>query len=240
VETEDGFTRLRRILGDAGLEKLQGACVMVVGVGGVGSSCAEALVRGGVGRLIFVDGDAVAPSNINRQALAFCSTVGQRKVDVMRAMAADINPAVAVETVDAFLATEDVPALFAKVSRPDVVVDAIDTVSAKIALAQFCQAESICEIASMGGANKQDPTTLKFADIYRTQVDPLARAFRKLARQAGIERLPVLYSDEPPLPVAAQPGAARGERTELGTMSYFPPIMGQMIASWVIRRLLEM
>lgn len=238
MEVEDGFTRLRRILGDAGLQRLQDACVMVVGIGGVGSSCAEALVRGGVGHLIFVDGDAVAPSNVNRQTLAFCSTVGQRKVDVMRAMAADINPNAVVETVDEFLLPEAVPQLFASVSRPDIVVDAIDTVSAKIALAQFCQNEGISEIASMGGANKQDPTTLKFADIYDTRVDPLARAFRKLARQAGIQQLTVLYSDEPPVPVAPQPDAARGERTELGTMSYFPPIMGQMIASWVIRQLL--
>lgn len=238
MEVEDGFTRLRRILGDAGLKRLQDACVMVVGIGGVGSSCAEALVRGGVGHLIFVDGDAVAPSNINRQAIAFQSTVGRRKVDVMRAMAADINPGAVVETVDEFLLPEAVPQLFATVSRPDMVVDAIDTVSAKIALAQFCQSAEILEIASMGGANKQDPTTLKFADIYETQVDPLARAFRKLARQAGIERLTVLYSDEAPVPVAPQSGAARGERTELGTMSYFPPIMGQMLASWVIRQLL--
>lgn len=235
MEEENQFTRLRRLLGDEGLARLQDACVMVVGIGGVGSSCAEALVRGGVGHLIFVDGDAVAPSNINRQALAFQSTVGQRKVDVMRAMAADINPQARVETVDAFLLPEDVAGLFATVSRPDYVVDAIDTVSTKIALAQHCQQAGIPEVASMGGANKQDPTTLRFADIYQTKVDPLARSFRKLARQAGIDQLEVLYSDEPPTPVARTEGEGR---TELGTMSYFPPIMGQMLASWVIRKIL--
>ena len=132
-------------------------------------------------------------------------------------MAADINPDAVVETVDEFLLPETVPQLFASVGRPDIVVDAIDTVSAKIALAQFCQSAGILEIASMGGANKRVPTTLKFADIYETQVVWLARAFRKLARQAGVQQLTVLYSDELPVPVAPQPDAARGERTELGS-----------------------
>lgn len=236
---EDAKSRLRRVLGDEGLARLDAACVMVVGIGGVGSSCAEALVRGGVGSLVFVDGDEVQPSNVNRQAIAFMSTVGRRKVDVMAAMAADINPDVRVATRDGFVRPEDVSALFAGLPRrPDYVVDAVDTVGTKLALALYAQEAGVPLVASMGGANKADPTRLRFTDLYETHGDALSRAMRKQARAAGIERLEVLYSDEPPLPVAVPEGTPRSERPELGTMSYFPPIMGQMLAGRVICRLL--
>jgi tRNA A37 threonylcarbamoyladenosine dehydratase len=235
---EDAKSRLRRVLGDEGLARLDAACVMVVGVGGVGSNCAEALVRGGVGSLVFVDGDAVQASNINRQAIAFVDTVGRRKVEVMAAMARAINPDVRVETRDEFVLPEGVEALFAGLPRrPDYVVDAIDTVSSKLALALYAQREGVPLVASMGGANKADPTRLQFADLYETRGDPLSRAVRKQARAAGIERLEVLYSDEPPLPVEVPEGTPRRERAELGTMSYIPPIMGQMLAGRVIRAL---
>ena len=207
---EDAKSRLRRVLGDEGLARLDAACVMVVGVGGVGSNCAEALVRGGKSLL----------------------AVG------VRAMARAINPDVRVETRDEFVLPEGVEALFAGLPRrPDYVVDAIDTVSSKLALALYAQREGVPLVASMGGANKADPTRLRFADLYETRGDPLSRAVRKQARAAGVERLEVLYSDEPPLPVEVPEGTPRRERAELGTMSYIPPIMGQMLAGRVIRAL---
>ncbi|MCI8467949.1 MAG: tRNA threonylcarbamoyladenosine dehydratase [Eggerthellaceae bacterium] len=237
---EDAKSRLRRVLGEEGLARLDAACVMVVGVGGVGSSCAEALARGGVGSLVLVDGDEVQPSNINRQAIAFVSTVGRRKVDVMAAMARDINPDVRVVTRDEFVLPEGVPALFAGLPRrPDYVVDAVDTVATKLALAAYAQDAGLRLVASMGGANKSDPTRLRFADVYDTRGDALARSVRKQARGLGIRELEVLYSDEPPLPVEVAADAPRAERPELGTMSYFPPIMGQILAGRVIQALLR-
>ncbi len=255
---EDDFkSRSRRVLGDAGLAKLEAATVAVFGLGGVGSSCAEALARGGIGTLILIDRDRVTPSNINRQALAFRSTIGREKAEVMAAMICDIDPDIRTFVSTAFVResafTEtagytpldlDVPersvsAVLESFPRPEFIVDAVDTITTKLALARYAQDAGIPIVASMGGANKTDPTALRFADLYDTVNCPLCRSMRKTARNRGIERLPVLYSCEAPVKVAAEAGAQRRERTELGTMSYYPPIMGQMLASYVIRELLE-
>ena len=236
---EDAKSRLRRMLGEEGLAKLEGATVVVFGVGGVGASCAEALVRGGVGHLVFVDGDTVQPSNVNRQAIAFVSTVGQRKVDVMCAMARDIYPEVEVEGLNTFVLPENLEEVMALIpGRIDYIVDAIDTLSAKVALAVCAQERGIPIVSSMGAANKVDPSKLRFADLYKTDHCPLCRAMRKHARSRGVRSLQVLYSCEEPVQVACAEGAARSERANLGTMSYMPPIMGQMIAGFVIRELL--
>ena len=234
---DDAKSRLRRVIGDAGVEKLAGSCVAVFGVGGVGSSCAEALARGGVGTLIFVDRDTVSPSNINRQALAFHSTVGKVKVDVMAGMAADINPEARIIAHEAFV-LDNVEEVLRDDPEPDFIVDAVDTVAAKLALARYADERDIPIVSSMGGANKLDPCALRFADLFETQNCPLCRAMRKRARAEGIGRLTVLYSCEQPVQVSEREGADRRERTELGTMSYMPPIMGQMLAGYVIRQLL--
>lgn len=239
MSAEDSKSRLRRVVGDAGVARLEAACVAVFGIGGVGSNCAEALVRGGVGTLVLVDRDVVSASNINRQAVAFRSTVGRPKVEVMAAMARDINPEARVVAREAFV-LDNVAEVLEGAPRPDFIVDAVDTVAAKIALAKYAQGEGIPLIAAMGGANKLDPTRLAFADLFETANCPLCRAMRKQARAAGIEKLPVLYSSEQPVKVRAEEGADRRERTELGTMSYMPPIMGQMMAGHVIRNLLDM
>ncbi len=254
---EDFRSRLRRVLGDNGLAKLDASVVAVFGLGGVGSSCAEALARGGVGTLILVDRDTVAPSNINRQAIAFHSTIGREKTEVMAAMVRDISPDIRIFAETAFVResafTEssdyapldlDVPersvsAVLEAFPRPDFIADAVDTVTTKLALARYAQDEEIAIVSSMGGANKIDPTSLRFADLYDTVNCPLCRSMRKTARNRGIEHLPVLYSCEQPVKVAAEQGAERREHTELGTMSYFPPIMGQMLASYIIRELLR-
>ncbi len=238
---ETATDRLRIIMGDEGLERLQSATVMVFGCGGVGSSCIEALARAFIGRIVIVDKDVVAPSNINRQAIAFTSTVGKRKVDVMAGMIRDINPACTVIAHDAFVLPENLEGLFdeclaACSGRIDYIVDAIDTVSAKLALAQLADERGVPLISSMGAANKLHPECLRICDIRETERDPLARVMRKECRRRGIRRLQVLYSCEDPIDLFARGQGQPGERV-LGTASFMPPIMGQMIAGEVIRQI---
>ena len=264
--------RLRVMLGDERLSRLEDARVLVFGCGGVGSSCIEALARGGIGTLVIVDKDVVAPSNINRQAIAFESTVGKRKVDVMAAMIADINPSCRVFAHDAFVLAENLVELYEACldetdGHIDYVVDAIDTVSTKLALAALAQERGFELISSMGGAKKIHPECLRIADVHKTVNCSLARIMRKECRKRGIRHLRVLYSCEEPVRIAAAPGAARSERTDLGTASFMlysceqpvpvpvregaerrersnlgtasfvPPIMGQMIAGEVLRHI---
>ena len=228
-------SKLELIMGRDGLARLADSTVMVLGVGGVGSNCVEALARGGVGRLIVVDHDVVQASNITRQAIAFRSTIGRKKVDVARAMIADINPEAQVEALDRFVLAEDVPEfLDAYADRVDYVVDAIDTISAKLAVAQYADAHGVRLVSSMGAANKLRPEAFRFADVFDTVNCPLCRIMRKEARKRGIRRLRVLYSCEQPVPVPVREGAERRERSNLGTASFVPPIMGQMIAGEVL------
>ena len=236
---ETATDRLRLILGEEGLSRLAAARVAVIGLGGVGSSCAEALVRGGVGHLVLLDRDVVAPSNLNRQALAFMSTMGQPKAEVMRRMALDINPEADVTAVTTFLERGRLGEQMDALPRPDYVVDAIDTVAQKLRLAEWCQRRGVSELSAMGAANKLDPSRLSFARIEDTVRCPLARIMRKECRRRGIHGLRVLFSDEEPVRMEAISDERwMREGSLLGTMSYLPPIMGQMIASRVIRDLL--
>lgn len=227
--------RLARIMGQEGLARLADARVLVLGIGGVGSNCAEALVRGGIGGIVAVDGDVVAPSNINRQSIAFLSTVGQPKVQVFAAMAADIDPECKVEPLQQVVHADDVAAFLDEVGPVDWVVDACDMVSTKLALAEECERRGQPLISSMGVANKLDPTALAVTDIYKTVNDPLARVMRKEARKRGIRSLTVAYSSEVSVPSQQLPGTARRDRTDLGTCSYMPAMMGLTIAGYVIR-----
>lgn len=245
ADVGNAVEKLELIMGAEGLARLASAHVAVLGLGGVGSNCVEALARGGVGNLFLVDRDIVQASNINRQAIAFRSTLGRRKVDVMRAMVADINPHAAVETRHMLVLRENLGELLDEMrawaeaggGRLDYVVDAIDTVSAKLALAEIAQERGITLISSMGAANKLHPEALRIADLYDTVNCPLCRIMRKEGRKRGIRRLRVLYSAEEPVRVPAREGAARSERSNLGTASFMPPIMGQMIAGAVLREL---
>lgn len=267
---ETATSRLEIMWGPVGLARLRDALVVVLGVGGVGSNCVEALMRGGIGRLVIVDGDEVAPSNINRQAIAFVDTVGRRKVDVMREFVEHINPCAQVTALDTFLRAKDVPAVLDDIvstcGEPTCVIDAIDTVSAKLAVATWARDAHVPLISSMGGAMKLDPSQLRICDLFDTANDPLARVMRKECRKRGISRLTVLSSFEKPLTrrgiasgtkQAPQPpdstesteAAATGKHVDqrtsapakqpLGTASYLPPIMGQMIAGYVIRTIVE-
>ena len=226
--------RTRLLIGDEGAARLAGARVAVLGLGGVGSSCAEALARAGVGSLVLLDRDVVEPSNINRQALAFVSTVGRPKAEVMAAMVADINPGCQAIACEQYLERGRVAEQLSVIARPDYVVDAIDTISQKVEIAAWCQSEGIPLVSAAGGANKLDPCALAFADLYETSVCPLAKDLRRMARERGLAGWCVLYSRERPVRVADPANGAAGERV-LGTMSYLPPIMGQMIASRVVR-----
>lgn len=231
----DRFARLRLVLGEDGLASLQRATVMVLGLGGVGSACAEALARGGVGTLILLDRDVVEESNINRQALAFVSTIGRVKAEVAREMVADINPECVVHAQQVFLTKENVADTLDALPRPDYVIDCIDTLSQKLAIARWCAAREVRLVASMGAANKLDPLALEFADIQQTRHCPMSTVMRKECRRRGIEQLEVLFSHE--LPVRVGNGDSREKGETLGSMSYMPPIMGQVLAGVVIRRL---
>ncbi|ERI03967.1 tRNA threonylcarbamoyladenosine dehydratase [Atopobium sp. oral taxon 810] len=233
--------RLLPVFGADGLAKLSGACVMVIGLGGVGSSCVEALARGGIGHLILVDRDVVEPSNINRQALAFHSTIGMAKTDAMRQMIADINPACKVETHHLFVTRDNLPELFEPyLGKLDYVIDAIDTISQKLELAYLVQklereGRGFPLVAATGAANKVRPELLQFADISQTHTCPLCKDLRKLCRKRGVKKLEVLFSTE--VPLNRVKGTAAGERSPLGTASFMPPIMGQMLAGHVICRI---
>lgn len=227
--------RLHLLLGDEGLDNLAGATVLVLGLGGVGSACAEALARGGVGTLVLVDRDVVEESNINRQVVARTSTLGQRKTDIMAAMVKDINPDATVVAQHVFLTPDNVAEVLDALPRPDYVIDCIDTLSQKLAVVQWCAERGLRHIASMGAANRMDPMLLKFANLRKTEICQMSKVMRLECNKRRIKGVEVLFSTEIP----AKPGG-KGARTKgesLGSMSYMPPIMGMMLAGKVIRRL---
>lgn len=196
----EAFSRTRLLIGEDCLKSLENACILVFGVGGVGSHCVEALARAGIGRLILVDNDQVAPSNINRQSIACHSTIGQYKTQVMRARIADINPDAIVETYETFILPENLEAFFGGISGTiDYIVDAIDTVAAKLAIIQYAVSHRIPIISCMGTGNKLHGELFEIADISQTSVCPLCRVMRKELKARGIFHLKVLYSREQPI-----------------------------------------
>lgn len=234
------YSRTELLIGKQSMEKLKNATVMVFGIGGVGSHCTEALARSGVGHLILIDNDRVSLTNINRQSIAFHSTVGRMKTDVMKEMIADINPEIRTETREIFVLPENAEQLFEEF-QPDYIIDAIDTVSAKIALAVIAEKRNIRMISSMGTGNKLHPERFEIADLSATSVCPLCRVMRKELRDRGIMHLKVLYSREKPVPVnAADSAEETGVRRAVpGSISFVPPVAGLLIAGEVIRELAE-
>lgn len=229
------LARLKLLLGDNGLDNLENSTVMVLGLGGVGSACAEALARGGVGTLVVLDGDVVEESNINRQAIAFTSTLGQRKAEVMKAMIHDINPDIVVHAAPVFLARKEIANQLDGLPRPDYLIDCIDTVSQKLEVAEWCADRGIPLLSSMGAANRLDPAYLQFANLRKTIICPLSKVMRNECRVRRIKGVEVLYSTE--LPRKQKNPASRAKGDTLGSMSYMPPIMGKMLAGKAIRRL---
>lgn len=236
---EEVFSRTEQLLGRERFQKLRRCHVMVLGAGGVGSHCMEALARAGVGRLTLVDSDRVAPSNINRQSIALLSTVGRYKTEVMREKIRDICPDTQVECRETFVLPDNVDTLFEE--RPDYIVDAIDTVSAKIAVAEKAREYKIPLISSMGTGNKLHGELFQIGDLSETSVCPLCRVMRRELKKRGIEHLKVLYSTEKPIPPQApEKGEDEGKRLPSGSISFVPPVAGLLIAGEVVRDLLEL
>ena len=181
------FARTEMLIGEEGLCRLKEASVMVLGVGGVGSHCIEALARAGIGRLILVDSDKVSVTNINRQSIALHSTAGQYKTRVMKAKIADISPQTEVATYEIFILPENIDVIFKE--KPDYIVDAVDTVTAKLAAAEKAREYGIPLISCMGTGNKLHAELFEITDISKTSVCPLCKVMRKELRARGIERL---------------------------------------------------
>ena len=231
------FSRTELLIGTEGIARLKSAAVMVFGVGGVGSHCIEALARSGVGKLILIDNDTVSLTNINRQSIAYHSTVGQYKTKVMEERIHDICPETEVVTYEQFVLPENIETLFEQ--KTDYIVDAIDTVTAKLAIASIAGERGIPLISSMGTGNKLYPERFQITDIYKTSVCPLCKVMRKELKERGIRKLKVLYSDEIPVKVNMNmTDEPMGNNRSLpGSISFVPPVAGLIIAGEVIREL---
>lgn len=231
------FSRTELLIGEEGLKALQKATVMVLGVGGVGSHCIEALARSGVGCLILVDNDRVSLTNINRQSIAYHSTVGEYKTKLMKDRIQDISPQTEVITYETFILPENLHEIFTR--KVDYIVDAIDTVTAKLAVIVYAKEHEIPMISCMGTGNKLHPELFQIADISKTSVCPLCKVMRKELKERGIKHVKVLYSQEKPISVTGKStGEDPGKRRALpGSISFVPPVAGLIIAGEVIREI---
>lgn len=235
---ENQFLRTKMLIGKDALEKLQNSRVAVFGVGGVGGYVVEALARAGVGNIDIIDNDTISVSNLNRQIIALTSTVGKNKVDVSKARLLDINPNIKVETYKCFF-TRDTEFDF---SKYDYVVDAIDTVVGKLELITRAKSANVPIICSMGTGNKMNPTMFEVADISKTSVCPLAKVIRQELKKRRIKKVKVVYSKEIPLkPIvtADMDVETKGGRIAPASNSFCPAVAGLIIASEVIKDLID-
>ena len=231
------FARTELLIGEDGLKKLRKARVAVFGIGGVGGYSVEALARSGVGHFLLVDNDVVGESNLNRQIIALRSTLGRYKTAVMKERIADICPETEVKTQECFFLPEHADRF--DFGAFDYVVDAIDTVSGKLELAVSCQKAGTPLISAMGAGNKLDPSRFEVTDIYRTKGCPLAKVMRRELRKRGIERLKVVYSTEEPKKPLRQILGGDGRKVTPGSMVFVPGTAGLLLASEVVKDLLE-
>ena len=231
------FSRTELLLGADAMEKLAHSRVAVFGVGGVGGYTVEALARSGVGTLDIIDSDTVCLSNLNRQIIATSGTVGMYKVDAAAERIRDINPEAVVNTYKVFYLPETADEF--DFTEYDYIVDAIDTISAKLTLIENAARVGTPIISSMGAGNKLDPTAFRVADIYETSVCPLARVMRKELRKRGIDRLKVVYSQEIPITPAASPEQTSSRKIIPGSVSFVPSTVGLIIAGEVIKDIIH-
>ena len=231
---DDWKQRTRLMLGSDALDRLGRARVALFGVGGVGGYCAEALIRAGVGSLTIVDNDVVDATNINRQIIALHSSVGRPKTDVMEERLRDIAPDAEIIKKQMFFLPETAGEFDFRTY--DYVIDAIDTVKAKLELVERCSECGTPVISAMGAGNKLDPSKFEVADISKTEMDPLAKVMRRELKARGIRHLKVVYSKEKPLKSVAEVEGA--SRHAPGSVSFVPPAMGLLIASEVIKDIL--
>lgn len=226
----DIFERTKKLIGDEGLDKLHNSKIIVFGVGGVGGYVCEALARSGVVELHLVDGDVVSESNINRQIIATMDTLGKSKVQLMKARIKSINEACKVYTYECFVLPGeffDIPDF----SSFSYVVDAVDTVAAKLAIIEKAKDSNVPVISSMGTGNKLDPLAFEITDISKTSVCPLAKVVRKALREKQIRGVDVLYSKEEPIKT--------NTRTP-GSVGFVPPVAGMAIAGFVVKKLINL
>ena len=248
---QHSLSRTELLIGKDALDKLAKSKVMVFGVGGVGSFTVEALARAGVGNLILVDDDTVCLTNLNRQIHATYKTISKNKVEVMKERVLSVNRNCNVETIQVFVTPDNLEEIIP--DDVDYVVDAIDTVSAKIALAVYCEQKGIKLMSSMGTGNKLNPAEFKVADIYNKKVCPLAKVMRYELRKRGVKKLKVVYSEEMPRKpkvedvVTCKTGCVctggtkkcSAKRQIPGSVSFVPPVAGMIIASEVVKDLIK-
>lgn len=236
---EEQYSRTALLLGEAGVRRLAEAKVAVFGIGGVGGYAVEALARSGIGAFVLVDHDTVSVSNINRQIIATHKTVGQYKVDVMKARILDINPNAQVEAHRCFYLPETADAF--DFSSYDYVVDAVDTVTAKLEIIMRAKECGVPVISSMGAGNKLDPTKFVVTDIYKTSVCPLARVMRRELKKRGVKDLKVVYSTEEarkPLPIEDMTNEEQKEKRAVpGSVAFVPSVAGLILAGEVVHAL---
>ena len=232
---DERFVRTALVFGDEGMARLTGARVAVFGVGGVGGHCVHALARAGIGAIDVFDDDAVSITNINRQAVAMTSTIGRPKVEVMRDQILDINPDAKVACHQIFYTPENADEV--DLSVYDYIVDAIDTVKAKVELICRAKEAGVPIISAMGAGNKLDPTRFEVADLSKTSVCPLCRVMRTQLKKRGVAHHKVVYSREEPVRVVADES---GGRHAPGSVSFVPPVMGLILAGEVIKDLAGM
>lgn len=236
---KEEFSRTERLLGNEAMQNLNNARVAVFGVGGVGGYVAEALARSGVGALDLIDSDTVNLTNINRQIIALHSTIGRFKVDVMKERIADINPDCQVTVHRCFYLPENKDEF--DFTQYTYVVDAVDTVAAKIQLILQAKEADVPIISSMGAGNKLNPAAFEVADIYKTSVCPLAKVMRRELKHRGIKHLKVVYSREEaikPLEEEYQENTP-GKRSTPGSVAFVPSVAGLIIASEVVKDIIK-
>ncbi|MEK4494961.1 MULTISPECIES: tRNA threonylcarbamoyladenosine dehydratase [Ureibacillus] len=240
------FSRNELAIGKEGLDRLKNTTVAILGIGGVGSFAAEACARSGIGRIILVDKDVVDITNVNRQLVAYLSTIGRPKAEVMKERIADINPECEVIHLHMFYNEETYEKLFEY--DIDYVIDASDTIMYKIHLMKECLKRNIQIISSMGAANKMDPTRFRIADISKTHTDPMAKVIRTKLRKEGIKKgITVVFSDESPIVVrpdvveeVGNPDASiRKAKMPPSSNAFCPSVCGLICASWVINSVLK-
>lgn len=232
------LTRTGLLIGEEGIERLQKARVAVFGIGGVGGYVVEALARSGVGALDLIDNDTVALSNLNRQIIATRQTVGQYKVDVMRERILSINPEAEVTVYRCFFLPENAGGF--DFAQYDYVVDAVDTVTAKLEIIMRAKAAGIPVISCMGAGNKLDPTRFEVTDIYKTSMCPLAKVMRRELKKRGVEKLKVVYSTEEAIsPMESKENSTSSRRSTPGSVAFVPGVAGLIAAGEVIKDLLR-
>lgn len=230
------FDRTQLLLGEASMDILNNSAVAVFGVGGVGGYVAEALVRSGIGSIDIIDNDKVSETNINRQIIATTKTVGQYKVDVLKQRILEINPDCKVTAYKCFYLPETKNEF--DFSSYDYIVDAVDTVTAKIQLVLEAGDKKVPIISSMGAGNKLNPAEFEVTDISKTSVCPLAKVMRRELKKRGVNHLKVVYSKEPPV----KPGISEevtGKRAVPGSVAFVPSVVGMIIASEVVKDLIK-